>query len=58
MDTSGNLRPIIQVTQNISAFDAQSIADRAPEIADAVSLAIEGKISPRLATNLRNVVRR
>ncbi len=54
-DMSGNMRPIIQVNLPVSAMDSTDVIARAPAIADALSLALEGRISPRLATNLRNV---
>ncbi len=54
-DIAGNMRPVVQVNMTVSAIDSQSFQDRMPQILDAVSLGIEGRVSPRLNTNLRNV---
>ena len=50
----GKVRPL-QVVFNVNAIDAKSVVARADDFADALSVAIESRRSPRLASAIRNV---
>jgi hypothetical protein len=56
MNMQGNFQPIVQVTQNFSAIDAASLIDRASDFANVAATALEGNMSPRLSTAIRNTV--
>jgi hypothetical protein len=55
MTMNGGFQPI-QMNLTVNALDSQSVLDRATDIGNAVSTVIEGNMSPRLSTALRNTV--
>jgi ribosomal protein S3 len=45
------------VVVNVQTIDAKSFQDHAPVVADVLATALEGRMSPRAAAALRNVVK-
>jgi hypothetical protein len=57
MTMYGGFQPVTNnITLQVQALDSQSINDHAADILDAMSTGLEGNMSPRAATSLRNVV--
>ena len=53
----GKVRPL-QVVFNVNAIDAKSMVGRADDFADMLSVPMESRRSPRLASPTRNVTDR